>query len=202
MADLDIERGAQTLQQFTPQLVLLMFDLEGDEPRAVRIFQYPDILEGGEQILAQPPPARRHQMADVILGAALASMQNVQDSGALPRFALQIQERIGHVANRLERICGNKRCDFFQIVRMLCEQALHVLLRQRALLAVEGTAAHMQDEGVIAQHVAVTDLHRAHAKIIFLAIPQAEGFRVKQADFIQQRAPDEHAKSHAVGISG
>ena len=51
------ERGAQALQQRAPQLVLLMFELIGNQALAVRILQHPDILESGEQILAQSPPA-------------------------------------------------------------------------------------------------------------------------------------------------
>ncbi|MDD1633539.1 MAG: hypothetical protein LUP91_15195, partial [Methylococcaceae bacterium] len=72
MADMDIECGAQTFQQRAPYLVLLMLELVGDKPLAVRIFQYPDIIESCQQVLTHPPAARRHQMADMVFRATLA----------------------------------------------------------------------------------------------------------------------------------
>jgi hypothetical protein len=72
---------------------------------------------------------------------------------------------------------------------MALEQDPHVAVGEIGALVAERAAAQMQDERVLAQHVAITGGRGAHAQVVFLAIAQTE-YRIEHSDCVDQRAAD------------
>jgi hypothetical protein len=87
---------------------------------------------------------------------------------------------------------------------MSIEQDSHVSFGKIGALVAERAAAQMQDECILAQHVAIAGSRRAHAKVVFLAVAQAK-HRIEHPDRTDQRAADVKAEPDArrqIGIGG
>src|SRR5689334_1577048 len=84
---------------------------------------------------------------------------------------------------------------------MTLEQQSDVPLRERGALVAERAPSEVQNEGVLAEHVAIACRSGSQAQIVFLAVAEAED-RIEVPDRIEERAPDVEAEADAGGQIG
>jgi hypothetical protein len=70
-----------------------------------------------------------------------------------------------------------------------------MLRAELGLLALERTSANVQDERIVAEHIAKPRLRRAHAKIVFFSVPGAK-YGIEGTDRVDQPTSYVKAKSN------
>ena len=190
----DVERRRNRADEVAPALVRAPDELERSRALAVGVvLDAPAIADCDGEIMATRASRRRDQRSCMLLGAATA-VQHVQHAGDIVRMRTLRDQR--GIADRSQRIGRDIRANEIDVVRMARYDERKVGLAELCLLGFEGAAADVNDERVVAQHVAPSGARRPQAQIVFLAIASAER-RIERADRIDQRATHVHAEADA-----
>src|SRR5690606_32588720 len=102
---------------------------------------------------------------------------------------------IDFVTHHAQWIGSNEGFDDVVVARMARKQHTLGSLHQGEAIVAKTDRAVMEHEHVGSQYVAPTGFCRAHAEIVFLAVPTTECVRIEQTDLVQTATTNEHAKT-------
>ena len=118
------------------------------------LLDLPVVADRDREVVPAALARRGDQRAHVVLGAAAVVVDDVQHARARGPCDAQMRRRASF-AQRPQRIGGDVVAHHVEVVRMALEQQRHVALRRARAFVRERAPAEMQDERVVAQHVAL-----------------------------------------------
>jgi hypothetical protein len=97
----------------------------------------------------------------MVFGPAAMTVDDMEHSR--DRFVQHPVLRQRQLAQRAHRIGGDVGAHLLEVLRMAIEQDSHVAFGQIGALVAERAAAQVQDECILAQHVAIPGSRSPHA---------------------------------------